>query len=126
MNQPTLSDGQLVSRITDEAGSFLAFAVSDALREKDNAINDLRRENEVLRKAITGVRQFAPVETMTPDAREGYDLASKDLLLQASPLIDTNWDDLPPLGWGRSQELDGAKPERRALKLAPPPPDNVR
>jgi hypothetical protein len=84
MNQPTWSDEQLESRIAGEAGSFLAFAVSNALREKNSTIDDLRRENEFLRKAVEGVRQFAPVEAMSPDATKGYDLASKDLLLQAA------------------------------------------
>ena len=104
MNQPTWSDEEVVSRVKAEAGSFLAFAVSNALREKDTAIEDLRREADALREAIIGVRQFATVETMTPAQRQGYELASNDLLLLAWPVMETNWNDLPPLGWGEPGE----------------------
>jgi hypothetical protein len=69
MNQPTWSDEKVVSRVKAEAGSFLSFAVENALREKCTTVNDLRREVDALRRAIIGVRQFATVETMTPNIR---------------------------------------------------------
>lgn len=97
-----------MSWLRDEAGPSVAFAVENALRKRDATIDDLRRENEGLREAIAGVRQFAPVETLSPEAMSGYDLASKDLLLLAWPAICTNWDDLLPLGWGRSARTPSA------------------
>lgn len=100
---PAPSDGDFIEWIQKETrSSFVATTVKTRLAEKNRQPEELAAQCAELRRAIYGVRQFAPASGLTPEQAEGYDLASKDLLLLASPVLGQVPNELPPLGWGRN------------------------
>lgn len=97
-------DRKLVDQVEAESrSSGLAAIVGMGLEGKQREIDALRSQVEGLRRAIYGVRQFAPVDRMTPEQRQGYDYASMDLLVMAGRFLrDYKPNELPPLGWGKA------------------------
>lgn len=89
--------------VHETPATYPADLVGYILGRRERAVRDLERENAILRDAILGLRRFARLDRMTPEQIQGYDLASKDALLQASQVINIDWDDLPPLGCGSAE-----------------------
>lgn len=83
------------------ASPYLTQVAADQAAE---SIESLRLENERLRTAIDGLRKYARIDQMTVEQQEGYHMASIDLLVMLAPVRGYKLtDELPPLGWGRSE-----------------------
>ncbi|KXO90954.1 Uncharacterised protein (plasmid) [Tsukamurella tyrosinosolvens] len=102
----TESDDATVEYVKREAGAFAAYAVKSRLDAKSSALEVERARVTALTAAINDLRRFAPVSKLSEAQLEGYDQATKDLvLLHAGPVLGSPREsDLPPLGWGRRRE----------------------